>query len=105
MLHNQLKTFTEFYCNWKAKDNHVQSVSDRTPLFHLQIHVNSLQLSETRRVGECFARLTTVSKESWDKHQYKVIEDPSQVLTTNDDQLCVKATLDFESSQFKVWVY
>ncbi|XP_059161145.1 protocadherin Fat 4-like [Physella acuta] len=70
----------------------------------INISLNSTDVSELLLPGQCFGKLTTTSdNEAWDKHTYSVVADPAGVLKVNNDTLCVKTKLDYETSQYRQW--
>ncbi|KAI8744489.1 protocadherin Fat 4, partial [Biomphalaria glabrata] len=70
----------------------------------LSINVNATNVSELLKVGQCFAKLTTVTdNEAWDKHSYSVIVDPSGALKATNDSLCLKQLVDYETSAYRIW--
>lgn len=75
--------------------------SNKAPV---NISINSTSVSELLTVDRCFAKLTTATdNEAWDKHTYSVLSDPTGALKAKDDLLCMKQTLDYETSVHKEW--
>lgn len=65
--------------------------------------MNATNVSELLKVGQCFAKLTTVTdNEAWDKHSYSVIVDPSGALKATNDSLCLKQLVDYETSAYRM---
>ncbi|CAL1533863.1 unnamed protein product, partial [Lymnaea stagnalis] len=60
---------------------------------------------ELLAVNNCFAKLTTATdNEVWDKHSYSVVFDPTGAIKVKDDLLCMKNTLDYETSIYTQWI-
>ena len=61
--------------------------------------VNTQEVSELLKDGECFGTLTTLTDdEPWDKHHYEIVKDGSNNLKVEGDHLCCIRSFDFESS-------